>query len=196
MKKNPLARGFNRLKRLIPPPLEAKIPPAKINYNQGKPKNRAHYIRTFKADACLRELPFLMQRCGLTPQSALLDYGCGFGRLAYAASNYLSDQGAFFGYEPNQTALNFLHSAYADRPNFFFAGRPLPFDEDYIAVRYETGPSTLNAVPATEFDLSFVKREIKVQWTSSVFTHMWPTPIIRKFWKPSAAFSTATWVVR
>lgn len=174
-----LTRGYRCLKQLIPPPLEAKIPPEKVNYNHGTVTSRAEYIRTFKEDACLRELPFLMDRCGLTPQSALLDYGCGFGRLAYAASNYLSDQGAFFGYEPNQAALNFLRAAYADRPNFRFAGPPLPFEEDYVAVRYGTRPASSETVAATELDLSFVNRAIKAQWTSSVFSHMWAAPIIR-----------------
>jgi SAM-dependent methyltransferase len=173
-----LHRGAAKLMRMVrPPPLEPEIPPPATNYNQGKLGGRAGYARLFKSDACLKELPFLMQRCGLTPHSALLDYGCGFGRLGYAASRYLADDGAYFGYEPNQTALAFLKQAYGHRKNFAFGGEELCFEEDYIAVR-AAGARAAGASP-TAVDLSnLVTRPLRAQWTSSVFSHMWIEPIV------------------
>jgi SAM-dependent methyltransferase len=159
-----------------PMTLEPEIPPHEINYNHGALADPVAYAREFKERACLRELPFLM-RHGLTPSSALLDYGCGLGRLAYAASKYLGEDGGYYGYEPNPTALAFLKNAYAPRRNFHFDGRPLRLEEDYVAIELKQ-PRVSGAV-AGDIDLSsLVDRPIDVQWTCSVFTHMWIDPIV------------------
>jgi SAM-dependent methyltransferase len=173
-----LCRGASKLMRVVrTPELELEIPPRSINYNQGRSGGRAGYVHQFKNDACLKELPFLIQRCGLSPNSALLDYGCGFGRLAYAASRYLAEDGSYFGYEPNQTALKFLKQAYGNRKNFAFAGQELPYEEDYIAVRSADARSS--GVAPTAMDLTnLVTRPLRAQWTSSVFSHMWIDPIV------------------
>jgi SAM-dependent methyltransferase len=155
---------------------EPGIPPPEINYNQANSGNPEEYVLEFKRSACLRELPFLMRIAGLTPVSAVLDYGCGLGRIAYAASKYLAGEGAYYGYEPNQRALAFLKQAYADRQNFFFAGESLRVDEDYVAVTL--GETPAGGTSAKDLDLTrFVDRSIDVQWSCSVFTHMWPDPI-------------------
>jgi len=162
----------------VAPPLqlETGIPPQDINYNDGAAGHPERYVRSFKESACLRELPFLMRRAGLTPSSALLDYGCGMGRLAYAASKYLQDDGAFYGYEPNQTALSFLRAAYSNRRNFGFDGRELRNEEDYVAI--QEGKARRNGIAAEDVDLDFIARPIDVQYSHSVFTHMWAEPIV------------------
>ena len=179
-----------------PPTLEPEIPSAAINYNQSATDDPTDYVRQFKADACLRELPFLM-RMGLTPNSVLLDYGCGLGRLAYAASKYLAPEGSYYGYEPNPTALLFLRRAYADRANFSFAGRTLRRDEDYVAIERHEARDGGDAAGA--LDLSFVSRPLTVQWSCSVFTHMWVDPIVNvlKTIRPalgSEGISVNTWL--
>jgi SAM-dependent methyltransferase len=156
---------------------EREIPPPEINYNQPATDDSEMYVREFKSNACLRELPFLMRVAGLDRASALLDYGCGLGRLAYAASKYLEKEGAYYGYEPNQTALAFLKRAYAERENFFFAGEPLRFDEDYVAI--ELQQKRAGGTNAQDLELSqFVSRPVDVQWSCSVFTHMWADAIV------------------
>jgi SAM-dependent methyltransferase len=158
--------------------LEPEIPPPEINYNQEAAKDAAQYVRRFKENACLRELPFLMRTAGLSPRSVLLDYGCGLGRLAYAATKYLTLEGSYFGYEPEPGALAFLRRAYAGRSNFTFGGRPLPRDEDYVAIGRDERRA--GGTPAIEVDLtSFVTRPIEIQWSCSVFTHMWRESIVR-----------------
>jgi SAM-dependent methyltransferase len=171
-------RVFRRVLRLADDlQFEREIPPLEINYNQRSAKSRAEYAREFKHDACLKELPFLVQRANLSSGSSILDYGCGFGRLAYAASKYLNSEGCFFGYEINPTALAFLGRAYADSPNFHFGGNILRRSENYIAIKEHTGSD--DGARADDIDLrGLVKGQVDAQWSHSVFTHMWIEPII------------------
>lgn len=154
---------------------EREVPSPKVNYNQPHAANMHEYARIFKERACLNEMPFFMKN-GLTPKSAFLDYGCGLGRIAYPASKYLDADGAYFGYEPQEGARAFLKEAYGHLPNFHFDGKPLRLEEDYVA--YEQNQKRDGGATGTEVDLSFVTRPIDVQYTSSVFTHMYQDPIV------------------
>jgi SAM-dependent methyltransferase len=157
------------------PKLDHRIPPPEINYNQqvGDPES---YARVYKAQACLKELPFLIRTGGLTPASTLFDYGCGLGRIAFAASNFL-DTGHYYGYEPSPEALGFLKSAYADRSNFHFHGDVLRTDTDYVAVHQAR--ERQNGILPEAIDLgSFLDRPLDLQYSHSVFTHMWQPAIV------------------
>ncbi len=170
---------FRKKKRWswCPEQMEREIPSPQINYNQLQAKSAKEYLRVFKERACIKELPFLMDSVGLKPSSRLLDYGCGLGRLAYAASKFLSDDGAYYGFEPNMEALTFLKTAYAERPNFHFHGVELSVEDDYVAVA--KGDRREEGVKANEIDpTEFVDSAIDVQWSCSVFTHMWTDSII------------------
>jgi SAM-dependent methyltransferase len=156
---------------------DKRIPPPEINFNQNERSSLDSYVDVFRRDACIRLLPFLMNHAGLTPGGSILDYGCGLGRLAYAASHFLTQDGAYFGYEPNQDALRFLKSAYSDLSNFHFGGAQLTKTADYIAVKENRGNP--EGIEATDVDIAdLVNRSIDVQFSSSVFTHMWMEPII------------------
>ena len=172
-----LRRAINVVRRRLKrPQLERGVPPREINHNQLYMRDHAAYVREFKQAACLRLLPFLM-RNGLTPSSSLLDYGCGPGSLAFAASKFLSDDGHYYGYEPIQKNVAFLRDAYSDRTNFHFGGDELRLDEDYVGI--QQGDRRRGGVAAQEVDLAkFVDRPIDVQWTHSVFSHMWADPIV------------------
>lgn len=170
--------------------MEPYIPPPGINYNQSPARTTAEYVRQFKADACLKELPFLIRRARLTPQSTILDYGCGLGRLAYAASKFLDASGHYFGYEPNQEALSFLRKAYASHTNFSFAGLELPVEEDYVAVQQQSASREGKA--AADVSLAgLCTRPIDVQYSSSVFTHMWQSDIVTTLAKITSQMSPA-----
>jgi SAM-dependent methyltransferase len=157
--------------------LERGIPPPDINYNQSAATDRAAYVRAFKEGACLREWPFIVTRAGLSPASAVLDYGCGFGRLAYAAYKWLSDDGAYFGYEVNQTALAFLRNSWNGRRGFAFAGAELAGKDDYIAMKVGDGQRG-GAAPSLVSLSGLCSRPVNAQYSSSVFTHMWPDDIV------------------
>ncbi len=157
-------------RRVSPTSLEREIPPPWINYNQQGSAWLEDYLEKFKGNACLKELPFLMT-LGLNKTSVLLDYGCGLGRLGYAASRFLDESGQYIGYEPNQEALRFLRTAYEGKRNFRFYGEELPSEEDYVAVhagvRGRSGKSSL------ALDLRDVGRIVDIQFSGSVTTHMW-----------------------
>lgn len=57
---------------------------------------------------------------GLTPDSHLLDVGCGTGQVTVAAEKYLSDRGSYFGTDLGEEAIAFCKKTYR-RPNFGFA---------------------------------------------------------------------------
>lgn len=170
------ARDIRRLEReyrayAAGPDFDARIPPPEINYNQRPRGPLREYIHEFRQAACEKELPFLVEKAGLRPDSTVLDYGCGLGRFANAASDYLTS-GRYVGYEPNQEALRFLRAAYASRPNFRFFGEELRRSEDYVGL--QLGRESSEGVAADEVELKELEGvDANVQYSSSVFTHMW-----------------------
>jgi SAM-dependent methyltransferase len=56
---------------------------------------------------------------GLTPDSRVLDVGCGTGQLAAPLAGYLSDRGAYVGTDIGPEAIDFCAKQYT-RPNFRF----------------------------------------------------------------------------
>ena len=56
---------------------------------------------------------------GLTPDSRVLDVGCGTGQLAVPLETYLSDKGCFYGTDIGIEAIPFCQAHYK-RPNFKF----------------------------------------------------------------------------
>src|SRR5207248_2049512 len=56
---------------------------------------------------------------GLTPDSSILDVGCGTGMLAGQLLSYLSPQGCYYGTDIAREAITFCRKRYR-RPNFVF----------------------------------------------------------------------------
>jgi SAM-dependent methyltransferase len=68
---------------------------------------------------------------GLTPDSRVLDVGCGTGQMAEALEGYLSDRGAYSGTDIGKEAIDFCRGRFR-RPNFTFRQGEMtrvPFDE-------------------------------------------------------------------
>jgi SAM-dependent methyltransferase len=57
---------------------------------------------------------------GLTPESRILDVGCGTGQLAVPLESFLSDRGLYFGTDIGEEAVAFCMERFR-RPNFRFA---------------------------------------------------------------------------
>jgi SAM-dependent methyltransferase len=56
---------------------------------------------------------------GLTPDSRVLDIGCGTGQMADSLQGYLSDRGAYYGTDIGREAIAFCQAKFR-RPNFVF----------------------------------------------------------------------------
>jgi SAM-dependent methyltransferase len=174
---------------------DSRIPPPTVNYNQYPSWRLESYVRVFKERACLRELPFLM-KLGMKPESSMLDYGCGLGRVAYAASQYLTT-GRYFGWEPNAQARAFLREAYRNYPNFLFDGDELRLEDDYVAI--SGGATRGGGKRASEVELaSLVTEPVQFQYSSSVTTHMWLDDIqrvLRQFRDLVQGYCVNTWLI-
>lgn len=56
---------------------------------------------------------------GLTPDSRVLDIGCGTGQMAQVLENYLSDRGAYYGTDIGKEAVEYCRRRFT-RPGFAF----------------------------------------------------------------------------
>lgn len=61
-----------------------------------------------------------LREIGMTPDSRVLDVGCGTGQLAVSLEGFLSDQGCYFGTDIGREAVAFCKQRFR-RPNFRFA---------------------------------------------------------------------------
>jgi SAM-dependent methyltransferase len=96
------------------------------------------------------KLQFLIDQ-GLTPDSRILDVGCGTGQLVQPLEQFLSPRGLYYGTDIAPEPIAFCRRRYT-RPNFHFL------------------VNGMTSVPITgvAFDVIFL---------SSVFTHMYPEEI-------------------
>jgi SAM-dependent methyltransferase len=114
-------------------------------------------------------LRFLV-RFGLQPNSAVLDIGCGVGRLALPLTQYLEERGRYFGFDINLDAISWCHENIHSRyPNFRFA--VLNARNNHYRNQYEFGQQSLE-----ETELPIPIKEMFDQAAAfSVFTHLlWP----------------------
>ncbi len=63
----------------------------------------------------------MLEHFGLEPASAVLEVGCGLGRLAYELASYLDADGRYTGFDISPEAVAWLNEHYAPRlPGFQF----------------------------------------------------------------------------
>lgn len=160
------------------------IPPPSLNFNQGMASSIADYRVTYFEASREKELPFLASIAQLNQKCSTLDFGCGLGRLASAFANSENQFGSYFGWEPEPQALQWLQGAYKNNPGFRFDGTQLMDDMNYVTNRgnystvEENYESRTEAVPRVA-DLMRLMNGAKfdLQFSSSVFTHMWSSDI-------------------
>jgi SAM-dependent methyltransferase len=106
----------------------------------------------------------LIQAGGLKPTDALLDVGCGCGRIARPLTRYLAPAGRYEGFDIRRSVIDWCRDAYAGHPNFHF------HFADIVSTRYNADSGR----PSAEFRFPFGDEEFDFIFLGSVFTHMLP----------------------
>jgi ubiquinone/menaquinone biosynthesis C-methylase UbiE len=112
----------------------------------------------------------LVRDAGLTRDGAVLDVGCGLGRMAVPLMKYLGDAGRYEGFDVDPEAIRWCRTHItAKRPNFCFT-----------AVDLRSGlynPDAL-VLPAS-FVFPYQDATFDVAFLASVFTHLLPDALER-----------------
>jgi SAM-dependent methyltransferase len=102
---------------------------------------------------------------GLTPQSSVLDLGCGIGRLAVALTSYLGPQARYEGLDVVPTGIEWCAENITPRyPNFRFT----------LADVYNGEYNPGGRQAPTEYRLPYEDQVFDLVILTSVFTHMLP----------------------
>ena len=160
------------------------IPPPEINYNQVVDASLAEYVGRFRGGEITSQMSFLKQAAELKPNSVTLDFGCGLGRLASSFAMAGPETGTYFGYEPEPQAVAWLKAAYVRDTRFSFGGKNLPPSANYVTNKNRRSSAEVAfrnrvSVAPTAHDLKSLLGDTRptLQFSMSVFTHMWPDDV-------------------
>lgn len=154
------------------------VPPRWLNHNGTSFQAADEIVDMVKAYA------------GLTPTSAVLDLGCGIGRLAYGLTKMLEPQGSYVGVDIVERAIDWMKAEYGPRyPNFKF---------HHLDV-HNSAYNPKGKKMTDEIDFDFLGgQKFDVVVLVSVFTHLYPVHVrhylklIRSILKPDGRlFATA-----
>lgn len=110
----------------------------------------------------------LVDHAGLKPDAAILDVGCGIGRLAVALTGYLNANGRYDGFDIVKEGINWCTERIASQfPNFHFKHIDLKNDL-YNLDTEESAQSFVFPYPDESFNCVVL---------ISVFTHMMPDDV-------------------
>ena len=79
-----------------------------------------YYSREQYEESTRSRREMLETHAGLTPDSRVLDVGCGTGQVGDSLQDYLSETGAYYGCDIGAEAIEFCRERF-NRPNFRFA---------------------------------------------------------------------------
>jgi SAM-dependent methyltransferase len=99
---------------------------------------------------------------GLEPGHAVLDVGCGTGRVARPLAGYLSGAGSYDGFDVNRDAIGWCRRRYARRANFHFQ----------VADVYNRRHHPRGAHGADEYRFPYADARFDVVILTSVLTHL------------------------
>ncbi len=162
-------RGFSagRLRKLWPGAGPSSAPlPGTLHRGEGK-----------------RWVPRFVELVGLQPDQAVLEPGCGTGRMAEALTGYLNASGSYAGFDIVPEAIRWCDEHISSRhANFSFR------HVDVFNQEYNPGGS----VPPAEFTFPYSDASFDFVFLTSVFTHMLPADVrhyldeIRRVLRPEA----------
>ncbi|MCV6962702.1 class I SAM-dependent methyltransferase [Mycobacterium intermedium] len=111
---------------------------------------------------------YLIDLCGLKPDEAVLDVGCGSGRMALPLTGYLSSQGRYAGFDISEKAITWCkENITASHPNFEFE----------VADIYNSLYNPKGKYQSLDFVFPYPDASFDVVFLTSVFTHMFPPDV-------------------
>jgi SAM-dependent methyltransferase len=113
-------------------------------------------------------LGYLVDLCGLQPGDAVLDVGCGSGRMALPLAGYLNREGRYAGFDVSREAIAWCtENLSGSHPNFDFTVADLQNGAYNRQGKYK--PS--------DFRFPYPNGSFDVVLLASVFTHMLPQDV-------------------
>ena len=170
------------------PDFDPRIPSPEVNYNQQPTATYREYLTEFVSLTVTRQMPELLRLARFAEQGpgfVMLDYGCGLGRLAFAFTNFFGKDPSrrYIGYEIHPKAFAFLSQAYRQYPNVSIIGDSLSVDDSYVEIHEGAGSRAGDSEPRIKAaDVRLQGRidvPLDLQFSHSVFTHMYRPPIVR-----------------
>ncbi|MBX9623175.1 MAG: class I SAM-dependent methyltransferase [Gemmataceae bacterium] len=112
-----------------------------------------------------RYLHLFRELCDLRPDEAVLDVGCGVGRMALPLAGYLTHRGRYDGFDIVRPNVRWCRRAITPRwPNFRFQHADI-YNREYNPDGRRTARTFRFPYPDASFDFAFL---------TSVFTHLLP----------------------
>lgn len=107
----------------------------------------------------------LVARTGLRPDDAVLDVGCGAGRMAVPLTRYLSAEGRYEGFDSFARGVRWCEEQITPRfPHFRFR----------VADLYNEFYTPRGRIKASEYQFPYADASFDVVFLASVFTHLLP----------------------
>jgi SAM-dependent methyltransferase len=107
-------------------------------------------------------LGHLVELAGLQPAHAVLDVGCGIGRMARPLTGYLSGEGSYDGFDVNREGIGWCRRHYGRFGNFRFQ----------VADLYNRRYNPHGAHAAAEYRFPYDDARFDIALATSVLTHL------------------------
>ncbi|MCX7097737.1 MAG: methyltransferase domain-containing protein [Methylococcales bacterium] len=111
---------------------------------------------------------YFVELANLQPCGRVLDVGCGIGRMAIPLTNYLSQEGEYWGFDIVEKGIEWCQSRISPKfSNFHFQHSDV----------YNNNYNPNGKVKAQDFQFPFEDEFFDFVFLTSVFTHMLPSDV-------------------
>ncbi len=141
------------------------IPPAALRRRVSGTPHQLAYVST-----AIEYATILKAVCGLRSDDAVLEPGCGPGRVAAALTFYLRPPGCYHGFDIHLSSIEFARRAFREYSYFHFEHADVR--TDYFLD--PPGTFARQSVLASEYRFPYSDASFDFVFTVSLFTHMLP----------------------